>query len=123
MVVVTGASSGLGEALAHEFYKRGCKVVLCARRRNELERVRMDLLRTYSTVPTAPPVIIEMDLSKGNTLKEAIDKILDITGDIDVLVNNAGVSHRGTVLETQPDVDLQIMNVNYLGTVTLTKGA
>lgn len=48
MVVITGASSGLGEALAHTFYKNGCKVVLTARRKDELERVRKDLLETHT---------------------------------------------------------------------------
>lgn len=43
-MVITGASSGIGEALAHVFYEYGCKVVLAARRRNELERVKADLL-------------------------------------------------------------------------------
>lgn len=48
MVVITGASSGLGESLAHVFYLAGCKVVLAARRRDELERVRRDLMETHS---------------------------------------------------------------------------
>lgn len=49
--MITGASSGLGEALAHSFYTAGCKVVLAARRREELERVRNDLLESYSVSP------------------------------------------------------------------------
>lgn len=48
VVVITGASSGLGESLAHTFYKAGCKVVLTARRTNELERVKTDLLESYT---------------------------------------------------------------------------
>ena len=47
VVVITGASSGLGEALAHTFYMAGCKVILCARRQEELERVRKDLLECH----------------------------------------------------------------------------
>lgn len=52
VVVITGASSGLGEALAHSFYTSGCKVVLAARRKDELERVRNDLLETHSVCHT-----------------------------------------------------------------------
>lgn len=48
VVLITGASSGLGEALAHTFYIAGCKVVLAARRKEELERVRKDLLEQHS---------------------------------------------------------------------------
>lgn len=49
-MVITGASSGLGEALAHSFYTAGCKVVLAARRKDELERVRRDLLEIHSVI-------------------------------------------------------------------------
>ncbi|XP_044268371.1 dehydrogenase/reductase SDR family protein 7-like isoform X2 [Tribolium madens] len=121
VVVITGASSGLGEALAHEFYKQGCQVVLCARRRQELERVRSDLLRTHPTVPTIPPIIQPLDLSDINSLPSHVEKILAITGRIDILINNGGVSHRGSVITTQPDVDIKIMLVNYFGAVALTK--
>jgi dehydrogenase/reductase SDR family protein 7B len=121
VVVITGASSGLGEALAHEFYKQGCQVVLCARRRQELERVRSDLLQTHPTVPTLPPIINPLDLSDINALPGHVEKILSITGKIDILINNGGVSHRGTVVSTQPDVDIKIMLVNYFGAVALTK--
>lgn len=48
VVLITGASSGLGESLAHKFYLAGCKVVLAARRKDELERVRCDLMETHS---------------------------------------------------------------------------
>ncbi|CAH1953588.1 unnamed protein product [Acanthoscelides obtectus] len=122
IVVITGASSGLGKALAHEFYKHRCQVVLCARRRQELERVRSDLLNTHCTVETAqPPIIIPIDLSELDSLPEQVKKILSITGHIDILVNNGGVSHRGTVISTTLDVDMKIMMVNYFGAAALTK--
>ncbi|CAG9768296.1 unnamed protein product [Ceutorhynchus assimilis] len=121
VVVITGASSGLGEALAHEFYKLGAQVVLCARRRQELERVRTDLLHTYCKDTTHPPIIIPLDLSKYNDMQNHVDKILSITGRIDILVNNGGISHRGRVKDTTIDVDKNIMDVNYFGAVALTK--
>ncbi|KAJ3653332.1 hypothetical protein Zmor_012589 [Zophobas morio] len=121
VVLITGASSGLGEALAHEFYKQGCQVVLCARRRQELERVRTELLQTHPTVPTIPPIVHPLDLSDINTLPSHVDKILAVTGKIDILINNGGISHRGSVLATQPDVDIKIMLTNYFGSAALTK--
>jgi len=121
VVVITGASSGLGEALAHEFYKNGCQVVLCARRKNELDRVRIDLLKKHPTVPTHHPIIIPLDLSKVEDIPKCVDQILALTGHIDILINNGGVSHRGSVLETKLSVDMEIMQVNYFGTITLTK--
>lgn len=121
-MVITGASSGLGEALAHEFYKQGCQVVLCARRRQELERVRTDLLKTHPTVPTYPPVIVPLDLSDIETLPGHASKILGITGHVDILINNGGISNRGSVLDTNTDVDIRVMFVNYFGAVVFTKG-
>ncbi|XP_060518877.1 dehydrogenase/reductase SDR family protein 7-like isoform X2 [Cylas formicarius] len=121
VVVITGASSGLGEALAHEFYKHGCLVVLCARRRQELERVREDLLHTHSNMTTYPPVIMPLDLGDIRELPRHVEKILAITGKIDILVNNGGCSSRGSVLDTSIEVDEKIMLVNYFGTVAMTK--
>ncbi|ERL86945.1 dehydrogenase/reductase SDR family protein 7-like [Dendroctonus ponderosae] len=121
VVVITGASSGLGEALAHEFYKYGAQVILCARRRQELERVRTDLLHSQCRETTYPPIIIPLDLSEYHNLRTHVDKILSITGRIDILVNNGGISQRGKAKDTLIEVDQKIMAVNYLGTVALTK--
>lgn len=121
VVVITGASSGLGEALAHEFYKAGCQIVLCARRRAELERVRTDLLRMHPTTPTNLPIVVPLDLSDIDTLEAHAQKILAITGHVDILVNNGGISNRGSVLNTKVAVDMHVMMVNYFGTVAITK--
>lgn len=121
VIVITGASSGLGEALAHEFYRYGAQVVLCARRRQELERVRSDLLHTHCKDTTHPPIIIPLNLNNFDQLKECVEKILTITSRIDILINCGGISHRGTVCDTTLDVYQRIMSVNYIGTLALTK--
>ncbi|XP_055540320.1 dehydrogenase/reductase SDR family protein 7-like isoform X2 [Wyeomyia smithii] len=121
VVVITGASSGLGEALAHVFFLAGCKVVLCARRRNELERVRKDLLALYTTMETHSPVILPLDLSDISSLPLKIKEVLEIHGHIDIVINNGGVSIRSDCLSTAMDVDIKVMLVNYFGTVALTK--
>ncbi|XP_058066468.1 dehydrogenase/reductase SDR family protein 7-like [Anopheles bellator] len=121
VVLITGASSGLGEALAHSFFLAGCKVVLAARRKEELERVRKDLLAIHTTVPTHPPIILPLDLSDLNSIAGKVQEVLEIHGAIDVLVNNGGVSVRGDALSTAIDVDIRIMLVNYFGTVAMTK--
>ncbi|XP_035913886.1 dehydrogenase/reductase SDR family protein 7-like [Anopheles stephensi] len=121
VVLITGASSGLGEALAHSFYLAGCKVVLAARRKEELERVRKDLLELHATVPTHPPIILPLDLSDLNSITGKVQSVLEIHGAIDILVNNGGISVRGDALSTAIDVDIRIMLVNYFGTVAMTK--
>lgn len=145
VVVITGASSGLGEALAHNFYVAGCKVVLAARRREELERVRTDLLEIHSVsvrrwcrfsrlfvielfshisqpIPTHPPVVLPLDLTDLNGMPAKVNEIEKIFGHIDILINNGGVSVRSDVLSTAMDVDIKVMLVNYFGSVALTKG-
>ncbi|CRL00369.1 CLUMA_CG013637, isoform A [Clunio marinus] len=121
VVLITGASSGLGEALAHTFYVAGCKVVLAARRQEELERVRKDLLQLHSTHTTPPPIVLPLDLTDLNSLPEKVKQVLDIFGQIDILVNNGGISVRSEAINTKTDVDIKIMLVNYFGTVALTK--
>lgn len=91
VVLITGASSGLGEALAHVFYVAGCKVVLASRRQEELERVKKDLLLTHSTSVTHSPVVLPLDLTDINSLPAKIKYVLDIYGSIDILVNNGKV--------------------------------
>ncbi|XP_058455495.1 dehydrogenase/reductase SDR family protein 7-like [Malaya genurostris] len=121
VVVITGASSGLGEALAHVFFLAGCKVVLCARRKDELDRVRRDLLELYTTVVTHSPVVIPLDLSDIQSLPRKVKEILGIHGHIDIMINNGGISVRSDCLTTALDVDIKVMLVNYFGTVALTK--
>lgn len=121
VVLITGASSGLGEALAHAFYKAGCKVILTARREKELARVKNDLLSLHPTVPTYPPVTLLLDLSKPEDIPKYASEVLAIHKNVDILVNNAGISYRGDVMSTKVEVDEQVMAVNYFGTVALTK--
>lgn len=123
VVVITGASSGIGEALAHEFYTAGCKVVLAARRVNELERVSHNLLNLHiDTVETHRPEVVPLDLADIKSLPAKAAHILAKCGHVDILINNGGISVRTDVLSAQTDVDVRVMNVNYLGTVALTKG-
>lgn len=124
MVVITGASSGIGEALAHEFYSLGCKVVLTARRVNELERVRNNLsnLKLANGIQSVRPEIISLDLAELSQLPEKANEIQRKCAHVDVLINNGGVSVRSDALSTSHDVDVRIMNVNYFGAIRLTKG-
>ncbi|XP_055597333.1 dehydrogenase/reductase SDR family protein 7-like [Uranotaenia lowii] len=121
VVLITGASSGLGESLAHTFFLAGCKVVLAARRKEELDRVRKDLLALHTTVVTHSPVVIPLDLSDIQSINDKVKEILEIHGQIDILINNAGISVRSDCLSTTLDVDIKVMLINYFGTVALTK--
>lgn len=121
--MITGASSGIGEALAHVFYSAGCKVVLAARRENELERVCHNLMNLHlDNVQTIRPEIVPLDLGDVKSLPAKASKILSKCDHVDILINNGGISVRTDVLSAKNEVDVRVMTVNYLGTVAFTKG-
>lgn len=123
VVVITGASSGIGEALAHQFYSAGCRVVLASRRVGELERVRSDLLRkTSDDIRFIRPDIVQLDLLELDKIPAKCAQILEQCKHVDILINNGGISLRSDVLSVTSDVDQRMMKINYLGAVALTKG-
>lgn len=114
-VWLTGASSGIGEAVAYALARRGARLVLSARRYEELERVRA------ACENSSQHLSLSLDMEAGAQLMDAAKRAEAFTGGIDVLFNNAGISQRALVSETLPAVDRRIMEVNYFGTVALTK--
>lgn len=121
VVVITGASSGVGEALAHEFYKHGAQVILCARRRPELHRVKDEILQKHNKKTAPEPIIIPLDLTDTNDLLVHARNILSLVGKIDILVNNGGISHRSRINDSDLKIFERIMAVNFIGAVALTK--
>jgi dehydrogenase/reductase SDR family protein 7B len=121
VVLITGASNGIGESLAHAFYLAGCRVVLAARRISELERVKKDLLETHSMSVTHPPTIIQMDCADINSLADKVKQVIDIHGQIDILVNNAGISFFGAIVDTTFEAQLKVFMTNYFGLSALTR--
>jgi dehydrogenase/reductase SDR family protein 7B len=75
------------------FYLAGCKVIIAARRKDELERVKDDLILSYSTTVTHTPVVLPLDLTDLNELPNKIKYVLDTLGKIDILVNNGTLTN------------------------------
>ncbi|CAL8094761.1 unnamed protein product [Orchesella dallaii] len=122
VVVITGASSGIGESLAKLLYEDGCRLILASRRIEELERVKADLVRSRTYGPVYVPAIVQLDLADLKSVQSKTSEILQIYGYVDILINNAGMTHRGDVLGTSIEVDQRLMSVNYFGPLALTKG-
>jgi len=116
VIWITGASSGIGEALAYAFNREGAKLILSSRRKHELLRVQQNCIHHLENVHVLP-----LDLSKINTLAAKAKKALELYGRINILINNGGVSQRSLVMETDLSVYQTIMNINYFGTIALTK--
>jgi short-subunit dehydrogenase len=114
IVWITGASSGIGEALAYELARRNCKLILSARNIKALEDVK-------SKCSTAEVVILPFDLSDFDNAKNHVENAIAAFGKIDILVNNGGVSQRSLIVDTDFEVDKKLIEVDYLGTVALTK--
>ena len=114
VVWITGASSGIGEALAVSFAKAGAKLVLSARRPDELERVA-------AQCGGAETFVLPMDLAKSDGFDALTGKVLSRFGRIDVVVHNGGISQRSLVKDTAMEVHRRIMEVNYFGSVALTR--
>ncbi|MGL6268746.1 MAG: SDR family oxidoreductase [Chitinophagaceae bacterium] len=117
VVWITGASSGIGEALSKSFWKEGAHLVLSARRLTELERVKSGLKQTENQ----RVFILPMDLADTLSSKQHTDDVIRQFGQIDVLINNAGLSQRSYTIDTPLEIDRKIMEVNFFGTVALTK--
>src|SRR5690242_12820426 len=102
-VWITGASSGIGEALAYELARSGAKLILSSRRSAELERVRAACMHAEKHI------IVPLDLEKYLEVEERIASIIEAHEPIDILINNAGISHRFEVSESNILLDKKIM--------------
>nr|XP_057904326.1 dehydrogenase/reductase SDR family member 7B isoform X1 [Doryrhamphus excisus]XP_057904327.1 dehydrogenase/reductase SDR family member 7B isoform X1 [Doryrhamphus excisus] len=125
VVVITGASSGLGKECARIFHGAGARLVLCGRDAARLQRVVEELTASATDrkqQQTYTPRTVIVDLSDTESLDRAAEDILKCYGQVDVLINNAGISYRGNILDTHLSVQRDVMQTNYFGPVALTQG-
>ncbi len=115
-VWVTGASSGIGEYLVYELVNMGARIILSARREEELRRV-VD----QSGAHPEQTYILPLDLANHQELSSKVDQAVSWKGHIDLLINNGGISQRALVTSTNLDVEKKIFDVNYFGTVELSR--
>lgn len=114
-VWITGASSGIGEALAVAFHHAGAKLVLSARREDELKRVQTACGGEANTR------MLPMDVTNAAALPEKTQQALGMFNGIDILVLNAGVTQRSLTRDTDENVYRQLMEVNFFATESLAR--
>jgi dehydrogenase/reductase SDR family protein 7B len=114
-VWITGASSGIGKALAIEYAKTGCKLLLSARNEEQLNQVKL------ACVGAEQVEILPLDLLNIEESIKQAKSFLKTIGPIHTLVNNAGISQRSLVNETSLDIDRRIMEINFFAVSALTK--
>ncbi|TRY55263.1 hypothetical protein DNTS_015743 [Danionella cerebrum] len=120
VVWVTGASSGIGEELCLQLASFHARLVLSARREKELERVKQMCLER-SSLKDDDILVLPLDLLDRASHKEKTVAVLKHFGTIDLLINNGGRSQRSLFVDTDVDVYQALMELNYLGTISLTK--
>lgn len=115
VVLITGASSGIGKAMALQYAELKYKLILVARNLASLQSVADECRLKGSTCE-----VLEMDISQTETHAEKAQKMLGFFGEIDILVNNAGIGQRGLAADTDLAIVRKIMEVNFFGAVSLS---
>jgi dehydrogenase/reductase SDR family member 7B len=112
---ITGASSGIGEALVYEFVRRGAIVIISSNDNQGLERVKK------SCTSPSNVVCVPFDLSETSGINALVEQQVKTLGQIDFLINIGGISQRARIDETPLWLDKKIFEINYFGTIALTK--
>lgn len=115
VIWITGASSGIGEALVYAYHKAGAKLIISSRSRDELYRVKANCKNQINIH------MLPLDLEDTSSLPQKAADAIRIFGKIDLLINSGGISQRSLALETTAGTEEKIMRVNFWGTVTLSK--
>jgi short-subunit dehydrogenase len=118
VVVITGASSGIGQALAFAFGGAGAYIVICGRNREALHETS-----TALTTAGIVNLAVQADVVSETDMQRLMADALARFGRIDVLINNAGITMRSLVIDTDPNVIRRVMDINFMGTVNATRYA
>ena len=117
VIWITGASGGIGEALARELAADGARLILSARRQTELERVRDSLANA------GQHVLLPLDITDNDAITAAVATIQQQIGGLDWLINNAGISQRALILDTPLETERKLFEVDYFAQINLTRQA
>jgi len=112
---ITGASSGVGEALTKLLARQKVNLIISSRRQEELERVSTECHGE------AQVKVLTLDLEDSDSIITKTEEAISLFGRIDILINNGGISQRSMVVDTSLEVDRRLMEINFFGTIALTK--
>jgi short-subunit dehydrogenase len=116
IIWITGASSGIGEALCYQLNQLGAKLIISSRNREALHQVKNNCKINPLDVHVLP-----LDLENIDSLKELTNEAIKIFNKIDIIIHSGGVSQRSLALETELSVAQRIMNINFWGTIALSQ--
>jgi short-subunit dehydrogenase len=116
VVWITGASSGVGEAMVYAFNKEKAKLIISSHEEEELLRVKNNCIFEPEHI-----FILPFNLTEHEKFPDLVKTVIERFQKVDILFNIGGISQRSSAIDTIPEVDKKIMNINYFGTVLLTK--
>lgn len=116
VIWITGASSGIGEALVYECAKQGASIILSARRESELQRVA-----NSARLSPDNSLLLPFDLADTGKAEDYAGQIIAKFGKIDLLVNNGGQSQRAEAIDTSTETERRLFEINYFSAVNLSK--
>jgi dehydrogenase/reductase SDR family member 7B len=117
-VWITGASSGIGEALANELFSQGATVILSSRSTRKLEEIKA----RFDQIDPGRCFVVPCDITRSESIDHALETVKQKIGHVDILINNAGVSQRSSALDTSMKVVRELFEVNFFGSVAVTTG-
>ena len=120
-VWITGASGGIGLACAEVYAAKGARVILSSRREGALEKVADDLSYRLKLQREKTFVIAPLDLENPDSLDGVVKRVLSEVETVDIMIHCGGISQRSLAIETSLEVDRRVMEIDYFGTVALTK--
>lgn len=118
VVIITGASSGIGKATAIQFANKGAKLVIAARSLDKLEQTKQEIEGLGASV-----IMVKADVSQEEDCKNIVEQAIAKFGQLDILINNAGISMRALFKDTDLSVIKNVMDINFWGAVYCTKFA
>ncbi|MGB6268302.1 MAG: SDR family oxidoreductase [Olleya sp.] len=115
VVWITGASSGIGKGLVLALSKIDCQLIISSRHEATLNEIKTGCPNPNNIV------VLPFDLANYNTMKLVVEQAINYFGKVDILINNGGISQRSLIIDTNISVDKKLMDIDYLGTVALSK--
>ncbi len=118
VAIITGSSQGIGKAIAIALAKKGVKVVLNGRNVDKLTQAKLELFAQGYEV-----MAVQADVGKYEECENLIEQTIDRFGQLDMLINNAGIAMEGSIADTKPEVFEQVFHTNIMGVLFPTKAA
>ena len=120
IALITGSTRGIGKSIAKLFAKNNATVIICGRN-IESSKKTIEELTTELNISKDKFFPLELDISNKESIKSAVDTVINKFNKIDILINNAGITSNVSLLESTDEEFLNMFNINFFGVVTLTR--